>query len=118
MSLFRPAGTNYMPVVDLAAATLWYVEKFGLRQQVTKFDDGQKGTELTESDEVFFVLGPGNIPTNDETAMLYTSRLEKARKYLTLRGVDIGEIQRDRQGTRFFEMHDLDGNLIEISEEP
>jgi hypothetical protein len=50
MSLFRAAGTNYMPVVDLAAATSWYVDKFGLRQQVTKFDDGQKGTELTESD--------------------------------------------------------------------
>jgi hypothetical protein len=117
MSLFRAAGTNYMPVVDLAAATSWYVDKFGLRQQVTKFDDGQKGTELTESDEVF-VLGPSDIPTNHETAMLYTSRLEKARKYLTLRGADIGEIQRDRQSTRFFEMHDLDENLIEISEEP
>jgi hypothetical protein len=50
--------------------------------------------------------------------MLYNSRLEKARKYLTLQGVNIGEIQRDGQGTRFFEMHDLDGNLIEISEEP
>jgi hypothetical protein len=27
-------------------------------------------------------------------------------------------VQEDRQGTQYFEMRDLEGNLIEVSEEP
>jgi hypothetical protein len=50
--------------------------------------------------------------------MLYTSRIEKARDYLSSRGVNVDEIQQDRQGTRFFEMRDLESNVIEICEEP
>jgi hypothetical protein len=30
----------------------------------------------------------------------------------------VDEVQRDRQGTRFFEIRDLKNNLIEIVEEP
>jgi hypothetical protein len=117
MSLFRPAGTNYVPVLDVAAASAWYAEKFGLRQSVTKFDDGQKGVELTLADEVFFVLGPRDVPTDGETPMLYTSRIEKARNFLISRGVSVDEIQQDRQRTRFFQMRDLEGNVTEIVDE-
>ena len=74
---------------------------------------------MSDSDnEVFFVLGPRDVPANDETSMLYTSSIERARKHLTSRGVNIGEIHRDRQGTRFFEIRDLEGNTIEICDEP
>jgi hypothetical protein len=118
MSLFRPAGSNYIAVLDLAAAASWYVEKFGLRQSLTKFDDGQKGVELTLSDEVFFVLGPRGLPADPDTPMLYTSRLQKARDFLISRGVSVGEIQQDRQCTCFFEMRDLEGNITEIVDEP
>ena len=38
-SLFTPAGTNYVSVLDLAAAAAWYVEKFGLRQRPTNPGD-------------------------------------------------------------------------------
>lgn len=105
-------------MLDIAAAASWYADIFGLRRYTTKFDDRQKGVELSDSGEVFFVLGPRDVPTNDETPMLYTSRMEKARKHLTSRGVEIGEIQHDRQWTRFFEMRDLEGNVIEICDEP
>ena len=64
------------------------------------------------------MLGPRDEPADDETPMLYTSRTEKAREFLIARGVSVGEIQQDRQGTRFFEMRDLEGNVIEITEEP
>jgi catechol 2,3-dioxygenase-like lactoylglutathione lyase family enzyme len=118
MSLFTPVGTNYIAVLDLPAAASWYAEKFGLRQHPTQFDDGQNGIELTLSDEIYFVLGPRDEPADDETPMLYTSHIEKARDFLIARGVSVGEIQQDRQGTRFFEMRDLEGNVIEITEEP
>jgi catechol 2,3-dioxygenase-like lactoylglutathione lyase family enzyme len=118
MLLFTPAAPNYMPVQDLAAATSWYVEKFGARPRPTKFDDGQRGAELWLADEVYFVLGPRNIPTCDETPMLYTPNIAKAREYLLARGVEATKIQRDRQNTKFFEMRDLEGNLIEICQQP
>jgi hypothetical protein len=118
MSLFTPVGTNYIAVSDLPAAASWYAEKFGLRQMRLSFGDGQYGIELTQADEIFFVLGPKNVPADDETPMLYTSNIEKARSFLLARGVIVGDIQQDRQGTHFFEMQDLEGNVIEITEEP
>jgi catechol 2,3-dioxygenase-like lactoylglutathione lyase family enzyme len=117
MSLFTPAGTNYIPVLDLAAATSWYEQKFGLRQRPTKFDDGQRGVELWLADELYFVLGPGNVPHYEETPMLYTTSFDQARTYLRKRGVSLGDICTDRQGTRFFEIRDLENNLIEIVQE-
>ena len=49
--------------------------------------------------------------------MLNSSNLKKAREFLISRGVNVSEIQADRQGTHYFEMRDLEGNVIEISEE-
>jgi hypothetical protein len=47
-----------------------------------------------------------------------TPNVKKAREFPIARGVNVSEIQEDRQGTHFFEMRDLEGNVIEISEEP
>jgi len=72
-------------VLDLTAATAWYIEKLGLQ----------------------------NIPVE-----IYASNVKKAREVLGSRGVNVGDIQEDRQGTHYFQMRDLEGNLIEVSEEP
>jgi hypothetical protein len=50
--------------------------------------------------------------------MLYASNIKKAREVLWFWGVNVGEIQEDRQGTHYFEMRDLEGSVIEVSEEP
>ena len=50
--------------------------------------------------------------------MLYTSDIGKACDLLTSRGVSVGPIEEDRQGTRHFMMRDLDGNEVEVTEEP
>jgi len=52
------------------------------------------------------------------THSLFTNHIEKARKWLSSRDLDVGQIQEDRQGTRFFEMRDPENNVIEITEEP
>jgi hypothetical protein len=49
---------------------------------------------------------------------LTTQAQAKDMPHLTSRGVNIDKIQRDRQGTRFFEIRDLEGNIIEICDEP
>ena len=103
MSLFTPVATNYIPVRDLAAAGAWYAEKFGLRARPAHFDDGQKGIELVLSDEIFFVLGPGDPdPTPNEAPMLYASRIEKAHHFLSARGVSVTEVSAGQAGDTIF----------------
>jgi hypothetical protein len=50
--------------------------------------------------------------------MLATGNAQKAREWLIARGVSADAIRSDRQGTRYFEIRDLENNAIEIFEEP
>lgn len=49
--------------------------------------------------------------------IVFCSKLEKAQKHLLSKGVAPGPIQ-EAGGTHFFEIHDPDGNVIEICKEP
>ena len=119
MSLLRPAGSNYIGVVDIQAATSWYMQNLGLRKVTVEMDDGEGCIALGFSkDECALVLGPSGKPTDQFTPMLYASNLKKAREFLSSRGVNVGEVQEDGQGTHYFGMRDMEGNVIEISEEP
>lgn len=120
MALLSSSGAaNYIGVVDIAAATAWYIDKLGLRKINVDLDDGEDCVALGFSkDDYALCLGPPGRPTDESTPMLNSSRLKKAREFLISRGVNVGEIERDRQGTDFFEMRDLEGNVIEISEVP
>jgi len=121
MSLFKPAGTNYIAVKDSAAAASWYKDKLGLRKINIELDDGGIALGFSD-DQCALVLGsplpPADGPPSGETNMLYASNLKKAREFLSVRGVNVGDIQQDRQGTHYFEMRDPEGNVIEICEEP
>lgn len=120
MALFSPAGTNYIAVADTAAAISWYKDKLGLHKINLELDEGV--AMGFSKDQCALVLGPPvppiDGPPSGETSMLYTSNVKKARELLSARGVYVGAIQQDRQGTHCFEMHDPEGNVIEICEEP
>ena len=117
MSLFEPAGNNYIGVVDIAAATTWYIQKLGQRKVNVEMDNSENCVALGfEKDVYAFCLGPTVRRTEELTPMLYSSNLKKAREHLVSRGVNVSDIQQDRQGTHYFEMRDLEGNVIEINE--
>ncbi|MFY9562580.1 MAG: VOC family protein [Terriglobales bacterium] len=120
MSLLYNAGSaNYIGVVDIAAATAWYIDKLGLRKVNVELDDGEDCVALGfAKDDYALCLGPPGRPTDELTPMLNSSNLKKAREFLISRGVNVSEIQQDRQGTHYFEMRDLEGNVIEVSEQP
>ena len=119
MSLLSGGSANYIPVVDIAAATAWYIAKLDLRKVDIELDDGEDCVALGFSKEDYAVcLGPPGHSSEEFTHSLNTSNVKKAREFLISRGVNVSEIQEDRQGTHFFEMRDLEGNVIEISEEP
>ena len=108
-----------MAVTDVSGAAAWYKEKFGVKAVNVELDDGDDCLALGFDDEsCLFVIGPKGKSSGELTARLFTSRLNKARDYLLARGVFVGELQQDAQGTRFFGTRDLEGNPIEISEEP
>lgn len=117
--LFRNGGANYMPVSDLEAATAWYKEKFGIKRVNVELDDAENCIPLGPSDEeCLFVLGPQGQSSGELVARLFTSNLKKAREHLISRDVLVDEVQQDGHGTHFFTARDIDGNAIEVSEEP
>lgn len=118
MPLLYGSGANYIPVTDITAATAWYIDKLGLRKIDVEMDDCEDCIALGFSkDDYAFCLGPPGRSSGEMTPMLNSSNLKKARASLISRGVNVGEIQTDRQGTPFFEMRDLEGNVTEICEE-
>ena len=54
----------------------------------------------------------------EKALILLTKRIGRIKGVLSARGIDVGPIEQDRQGTRYFEIHDPDGNAIEVVEEP
>ena len=119
MPLLTAAGVNYIGVRDLPAASAWYMEKLGLRKIEIEMDESEGCIALGfAKDQYAFTLVPLNKPTEELTPMLYASNPKKAREFLNSQGVAVGEIQQDRQGTHYFEMRDLEGNGIEVCEEP
>ena len=92
MSLLRAGAPNYIGVRDIQAAGAWHTEKLGLRPIKIEMDDCEDCSVLGFGKEEYAItLGPIG-PSSEEL--------------------------QDRQGTQFFEMHDLESNVIEITEEP
>ena len=73
---------------------------------------------FSKKDQTAICLGPRGKLSDGTTAMLYAPNVKTAREVLSSRGINVGDIQQDRQGTHYFEIRDLEGNLIEVSEEP
>ena len=120
MSLLWVADSFYVGVHDMAAATSWYIEKLGLKRTTVELDDGEGCIGLIFPKELAnaIVLGPLGAPSEGTTRMLYTGAIKKAREWLISHGVTVGAVERDRQGTQYFELLDLEGNVIEVAEEP
>jgi|SRR6476659_9746132 catechol 2,3-dioxygenase-like lactoylglutathione lyase family enzyme len=120
MKLF--SGLIVVAVRNLEAASAWYQEKFDLRYEKVKPD-------VDESPSILLVSREGepriSLMTKDDDdageidrPIMDTASAAKAREWLLARGVEVGPVQTDRQGTHFVEMRDLENNMIEICEEP
>jgi hypothetical protein len=115
----RIAESVYTGVLDVTAASLWYIEKLGLQEGVSMEDEeGCLSLGFSKKEMTSITVGPRGRATDGNTPMLYASNVEKAREKLASRGVSVGPIEEDRQGTHYFVMRDLDGNQIEITKEP
>lgn len=119
MSLLQIPDSIYIGVTDATAASLWYKEKLGLQQVVVPTSDAGDCISLAFSkrDETAIILGPRDS-RSDQRPILYCTNIGQANDQLSSRGVSVTPIESDPQGTRYFVVRDLEGNEIEVSEEP
>ncbi len=95
----------------------WYVGKLGLRKLA--FDRGEPGiaTLRFKEDGNSVVLTTRDGFRTGKTPILFTKKIGKVRDVMAKRGVNPGIIEQDRQGIRYFQIHDPEGNEIEVVEE-
>ncbi len=124
--IIRISDSFYLPVRSLEVAGQWYRDKLGLKN-VAPHDDDEPGATAAlalEKESGVLTLGlidPGKAGADEagpSVPTLYARNINKAREWLGSRGVATGPIRSDSQRTRYFEFRDLDGNLLEVSEEP
>lgn len=119
MSLLIPGGINTIPTRDMAASMAWYSEKLGLRQIDVEMDnpEGCQTMGFSKEEWAITLVPPGEESREELMPRFYTGKITKAHEVLNSRGVSVGEIQQDAQGTHYFEIQDLEGNKIEVCEE-
>jgi hypothetical protein len=52
-----------------------------------------------------------------KTPILFSKKIGKMKDVLAARSVDVGAIKHDRQGIRYFQIHDPERNVIEVVKE-
>jgi predicted enzyme related to lactoylglutathione lyase len=116
-SFSMPTGTRIL-VRDIDLVTPWYMEKLGL----WKLAENPRGeTDIAtlrfKKDGNSVVLTMREDFRTGRTPIFFTKKIGKMRDVMTARGVAVGSIERDRQGIQYFQIHDPEGNEIEVVQE-
>jgi hypothetical protein len=108
---------TYIAVRDVSTASPWYIEKFGLRELSPTEDIGRDAVALKFSESTYpIILIPLDPMKSRSVPVFFTRNIAKARSRLMAGGISTGALQQDRQGTKFFELLDGEGNTLEICE--
>src|SRR5579862_8238136 len=128
MALFSVADPIVLCCSNLQAAKQFWIDIFeGKQVRVPASWDDQLPSDvalrLFGEDEPSVALSDrgeverAGLSLSNGRPILFCSKLKKAQEYLATRGVAPGAIQ-ESGGTEFFEIHDPEGNVIEICKEP
>jgi catechol 2,3-dioxygenase-like lactoylglutathione lyase family enzyme len=113
------SGWVTVAVNNMDAAARWYAEKFDLKNEgLTQNEDSDLYVVASRDMATKFLLVSRERDGEPDRAILNTGNAASAREWLLARGVNAGPVETDRQGTHYFEMRDLEDNVVEICEEP
>jgi predicted enzyme related to lactoylglutathione lyase len=113
-----PAPSLRIVVRDIDSVSPWYVEKLGLRKLATTPPAEPCAAIFRfKADGNSIILTPRSGFQTGKTPILFAKKIDRMRNVMSARGVDVGIIEKDRQGIRYFQIHDPEGNLIEVVEE-
>jgi len=102
-------------VQAIDSASRWYSAKLGLERQTADLISRPDFAKLAfKQDGHSVVLVTTEALTSERRRILFTRNIEKMKEVLVARGLQVPPIERDRQGTPFFEVYDPDGNEIEV----
>lgn len=113
---------------DPAALAAWYREKFDLRTMPLPKESLESeeltadavilgyGTEMAGSG--LYLMTSDGCDSMEPPSIFFVSDAKKAHEFLTNKGVSVGPLETDSQGTQCFFFHDPSGNRIEVSAEP
>ena len=109
-------------VRNLELAVAWYQQKLGLRLTPLKSEDFEAFLSFSKCYDTglaLVVIPPGETRANVEGhPILFKKKIEAAHSDLSSKVIDVGPIQSDSGGNRFFRFRDLEGNGIEVCVEP
>lgn len=112
-----PTSTSIL-VRNIDAVSPWYIDKLGLRKlSENDWDESGIATFRFKSDGNSVVLTTRAGLGTGKTPILFTKKIAKMRNVMQARGVNAGMIEKDRQGIRYFQIQDPEGNEIEVVEE-
>jgi catechol 2,3-dioxygenase-like lactoylglutathione lyase family enzyme len=110
---------------NLEVAKRWWIEVFGCTQvALPDWDDplpSDVALKLAGDDEPTILLcdqrdvQKAGLERPNDHPLMFSGRLTKAREHLVSKGAAPGPIQAG--GKRFFEIHDPEGNVVEICKE-
>jgi predicted enzyme related to lactoylglutathione lyase len=115
---FSVPDRTHIRVRNIQAVSPWYVEKLGLRKLTeSEFGESDAASFGFKQDGNSVVLTTRGGFRTGKTPILFTKKIGKMRNVMMARGVEVGDIQYDRQGIRYFDIRDPEGNEIEVVEE-
>jgi predicted enzyme related to lactoylglutathione lyase len=105
-------------VRNIDSVSPWYIEKLGLRKAaVTPSGESGLATFRFKEDGNSVTLTTRSGFGTGATPILFTKKIGRVRSVLVARGVEVGTVEQDRQGVHYFEIHDPEGNVLEVVEE-
>jgi len=119
--LFFSAGDVAVDVHDVAVAQRWYAEKLGLRYSSTEVEEASMELGYSPDEVVVYLVEvAGNKRPDSQPGrppIMFARKVADARECLSSRGVDVGPIQFDSGGNRFFRFRDMEGNELEVCQD-
>ncbi|HET9742890.1 MAG TPA: VOC family protein [Terriglobales bacterium] len=112
---------------NLEQAKRWWMDAFDCKavRVPSEWDDplpSDVALKLPGYDEPTILLSDrtgaeqAHLDRSVAVPVIFSSRLRKAHEHLSRRGITVGQIQGD-EAPHFFEIRDIEGNVIEICEE-
>jgi len=119
--MFNAAGDVALDVDDVAATQRWYSDKLGLHYSSNPVEEAGMGVGYSPDAIVIYLskaTGSRRSDTRQERPpIMFSRRLNNAHEFLSSRNVEVGPIQKDSGGNRFFRFRDLEGNELEVCQD-
>jgi predicted enzyme related to lactoylglutathione lyase len=114
---FSIPDDTHILVRNLESVAPWYREKLGLQKATEQHDPSSVQFKFKEDGKSVVLTTRGGFRTG-KTPIFFTKKIERMRRIMLERGIDVPVIEKDRQRIRYFSIRDPEGNEIEIVQEP